>query len=253
MANINTGAPVGLDEDGKIVVWRGTSAEDAEWLNLPLSEIRAAADTAATALQPSDVGTAAYLDVETVVLATDHATDINALQSQIDAIEVGGGGGGGTTWYSGTTAPSNVIGADGDFYIDTAAKMFYGPKTLGAWPAGVSMVGTSGSNGKTIHNGSGAPINAVGANGDFYIDTTAWVLFGPKASGVWPASGVSMQSGLTSEDVIAMVSGAYVPVAVFEATTAGLQSQIDQLFALIEGSGAIDYVDSSYLSPEYVQ
>jgi hypothetical protein len=29
-------------------------------------------------------------------------------------------------------------------------------------------------------------------NGDFYLDTTAWVLYGPKASGAWPGSGTSL-------------------------------------------------------------
>jgi hypothetical protein len=46
---------------------------------------------------------------------------------------------------------------------------------------------------------SGAPSNATGNNGDTYIDTTALVVYGPKASGSWP-SGV----------VIAPVSGRYL-------------------------------------------
>jgi hypothetical protein len=29
-------------------------------------------------------------------------------------------------------------------------------------------------------------------NGDFYLDRTAWVLYGPKASGAWPGSGTSL-------------------------------------------------------------
>ena len=39
----------------------------------------------------------------------------------------------------------------------------------------------------TILNGKGAPANSVGINGDFYIDTRSLLLFGPKASGKWPA------------------------------------------------------------------
>ena len=41
-------------------------------------------------------------------------------------------------------------------------------------------------------SGAGAPGAGVGANGDFYLDTTAWVLYGPKASGAWPGSGTSL-------------------------------------------------------------
>ena len=52
--------------------------------------------------------------------------------------------------------------------------------------------GTDGTDGNTILNGTGAPSNAVGANGDFYIDTAAHSLYGPKAAGAWPASGTSL-------------------------------------------------------------
>jgi len=37
----------------------------------------------------------------------------------------------------------------------------------------------------TILSGSGAPSGAVGADGDFYIDTTADAIYGPKTAGVW--------------------------------------------------------------------
>jgi hypothetical protein len=29
-------------------------------------------------------------------------------------------------------------------------------------------------------------------SGDFYLDTSAWVIYGPKASGAWPGSGTSL-------------------------------------------------------------
>ena len=41
----------------------------------------------------------------------------------------------GSGWLSGTGAPSNTVGFDGDFYIDTTDHgVYYGPKTLGVWP-----------------------------------------------------------------------------------------------------------------------
>jgi hypothetical protein len=43
-----------------------------------------------------------------------------------------------------------------------------------------------------VLNGAGAPSNELGTNGDFYLDTTASTLYGPKASGVWPGTGVSL-------------------------------------------------------------
>jgi len=51
--------------------------------------------------------------------------------------------------------------------------------------------GATGANGNTVLYGTGAPSNSVGNNGDFYIDTAANNIYGPKASGVWP-SGTSL-------------------------------------------------------------
>lgn len=51
-----------------------------------------------------------------------------------------------------------------------------------------------GADGKTILNGTAAPDNSLGSDGDFYIRTSGGVpttIYGPKASGVWP-SGVSV-------------------------------------------------------------
>jgi hypothetical protein len=37
----------------------------------------------------------------------------------------------------------------------------------------------------TVLNGAGAPAGGTGTNGDFYIDTTAWEIYGPKTLGSW--------------------------------------------------------------------
>jgi hypothetical protein len=50
---------------------------------------------------------------------------------------------------------------------------------------GAGGVGPAGADGKTVRNGSGAPSNALGVDGDFYIDTTADAIYGPKAGGTW--------------------------------------------------------------------
>lgn len=52
--------------------------------------------------------------------------------------------------------------------------------------------GSQGPAGKTLLNGSGAPSDSLGVNGDFYYDPTAKTIYGPKASGSWPA-GVTLQ------------------------------------------------------------
>jgi hypothetical protein len=113
---------------------------------------------------------------------------------------IGSPGADGKTVRNGVGAPSNGLGVDGDFYIDTQADTIYGPKTLGAWGSPTSLVGPQGdqgvpgdpgtpgapgANGKTVRNGSGAPSNGLGVDGDFYIDTSAYTIYGPKSAGAW--------------------------------------------------------------------
>jgi hypothetical protein len=59
----------------------------------------------------------------------------------------------------------------------------------GTGPAGPQ--GPAGADGNTILSGTAAPDNSVGNDGDFYIDTAADMLYGPKAGGTWPAAGTS--------------------------------------------------------------
>ena len=40
--------------------------------------------------------------------------------------------------------------------------------------------GPPGANGKTILNGVGPPTSAIGTVDDFYLDTSSYVLYGPK-------------------------------------------------------------------------
>jgi len=69
----------------------------------------------------------------------------------------------GNTVWNGTGAPSAATGANGDFYLDTAANRFYGPKAAGAWPgSSVSLVGPTGSPGST---GPAGPAGAAGPTG----------------------------------------------------------------------------------------
>lgn len=122
----------------------------------------------------------------------------------------------GNTVLSGSGVPGGGTGVNGDYYVDTTAHAIYGPKTAGAWGSSTSLIGptgatgatgstgatgptgstgaagtngTNGTNGNTILNGTVAPV-AQGVNGDFYIDTVAKLVYGPKTAGVW-GSGTS--------------------------------------------------------------
>jgi hypothetical protein len=106
----------------------------------------------------------------------------------------------GKTIYHGAGAPAGGLGVDGDLYLDTANNLLYGPKAAGVWGAGIAFSGLTGPagadgangvDGKTVLNGAGAPGAGLGVNGDFYIDTTGHLLYGPKTAGAWGA-GVSL-------------------------------------------------------------
>ncbi|MFB8182621.1 right-handed parallel beta-helix repeat-containing protein [Streptomyces sp. NPDC055966] len=56
----------------------------------------------------------------------------------------------------------------------------------------VQSGGTSGPRGNSVLNGTGAPTSTVGIDGDWYIDTAANKLYGPRAAGVWPSTGLPM-------------------------------------------------------------
>lgn len=104
----------------------------------------------------------------------------------------------GTVLY-GLGIPAGTLGNNDDTYINTGTGIFY-KKSGEVWsqvfsmqtgPAGPSGTagtnGINGTNGKTILNGSTNPSNlSTGTDGDFYINTSTFIFFGPKANGIWP-------------------------------------------------------------------
>jgi len=50
-----------------------------------------------------------------------------------------------------------------------------------------SLTGPAGADGRTIHTVSGVPSDLIGEDYDYAIDPLAWVIYGPKVGGVWPA------------------------------------------------------------------
>ncbi|HVW15725.1 MAG TPA: hypothetical protein VHB54_17965 [Mucilaginibacter sp.] len=135
--------------------------------------------------------------------AGNFAQKVSGAWTVVYTLPSSGGSTDGTVLY-GLGAPGSSTGNNGDTYIDTGTGIFY-KKTAGAWaqvfsmqtgpagPAGASGAnGTNGADGKTILNGSSDPSNLyTGADGDFYINTSTSMFFGPKAAGVWPA-GISL-------------------------------------------------------------
>ena len=70
------------------------------------------------------------------------------------------------TIRNGKGAPSNTLGIDGDFYIDTLKFNLYGPKENGVWPAPVSLRGPAGPDGAAGKPGANGVDGKNGTNGE---------------------------------------------------------------------------------------
>ena len=105
---------------------------------------------------------------------------------------------------SGTGPPNNGTGVDGDYYVDTTTDQLYGPKAGGVWPGSPVQLPIDVPDGAIISYGSGAPNNANGNDGDYYIDPTGEMIYGPKGSptpGIWP-SGIPFNSSSSGNFIL---------------------------------------------------
>ncbi len=124
----------------------------------------------------------------------------------------GANGTNGNVWLTGSGQPTfnNPPANVGDLYLDVTNGNIWQYVGSSTWatigniegptgpigPAGTNGIngtnGTNGTNGNTIWNGSGAPGIIPGSqDGDFYIDTTNNLLYGPLLSGNW-GTGISL-------------------------------------------------------------
>lgn len=117
----------------------------------------------------------------------------------------GANGQNGSVIYSGTAVPLSTTGAKGDFYLNSSTGLLYGPKTDAGWGTGFSLVGTAGAAGATgatgaagnsVLSGTGVPSAALGKAGDFYLDNSSYLLYGPKTAAGWgPATSLQGPAG----------------------------------------------------------
>ena len=102
--------------------------------------------------------------------------------------EQGIAGADGSAILSGSGAPTATLGKTGDFYIDKTAVSLYGPKTDSGWGSSTSLKGADGQDGTAgskILSGSTTPVSTLGVVGDFYFNTAAADLYGPKTASGW--------------------------------------------------------------------
>ena len=84
----------------------------------------------------------------------------------------------GAVWRNGSGAPADSLGINGDFYLDTSSGDVY-EKASGVYSVVVNITGPQGAQGPqgnpgaVWREGSGAPADSTGINGDFYLDTSS--------------------------------------------------------------------------------
>jgi hypothetical protein len=71
----------------------------------------------------------------------NHIT-VQRVENVVEISSIGQQGPRGKGVLNGEGAPSNSLGIDGEFYIDTVTNKMYGPKTLGVWGDSVNLGGT---------------------------------------------------------------------------------------------------------------
>jgi hypothetical protein len=146
-------------------------------------------------------------------------------------------GAAGSVIYSGNTAPAVSKGAVGDFYLDTSTGLLYGPKTANGWGTGFSLKGANGATGatgaagSTTLSGAGLPAASLGKTGDYYLDKTNYLLYGPKITSGW---GVPI-------NLRGPAGNANVKVDVFTVKTADWTYGGDYMFST-EGGGTTYYI-----------
>jgi hypothetical protein len=110
------------------------------------------------------------------------------------------------TILNGKGAPSNALGINGDFYIDTRSLLISGPKTNGKWPSSRSLQGANGVNGIDGKNGAAAknvttvstvagPVGPQGERGEKGVDGTSGTNGGAGAAGIPGAQGPAGATG----------------------------------------------------------
>jgi hypothetical protein len=140
---------------------------------------------------------------------------IGVHEGKIRFVLEGGGGGGGVVDILGEYDPATTYMTGDVIVYDNALWTVLNDNTTGITPtegSDYTQIAVMGLDGNTILSGTGAPSGGTGNDGDFYLDITNKMIYGPKASGAWPA-GVSIQGpqGIQGPAGSRWYSGAGVP------------------------------------------
>ena len=136
----------------------------------------------------------------------------------------------GNTLLSGTTDPANTIGNNGDYYINLSTYAFFGPKTLGAWSSGVSLIGEAGATGQTGATGPQGiqgPAGVAGATGATGTIGATGAQGTTGATGPAGAAGTTGETGATGAQGTPGATGPAGPGVVAGGTAGQVLAKID--------------------------
>jgi hypothetical protein len=172
----------------------------------------------------------------------------------------------GATLRSGSGVPSDSLGNDGDYYINTVNDDLY-TKVSGTWgspianikgatgpqgeqgiqgiqgvqgdpgPQGIQGIqGVQGNPGATLRSGSGVPSDSLGNDGDYYINTVNDDLY-TKVSGTWgsPIANIKGATGPQGEQGIQGIQGVQGDPGPNQVTT----STATDITGLLKGNGSL--------------
>ncbi|MDO7744696.1 MAG: hypothetical protein MUP99_13005, partial [Pedobacter sp.] len=140
----------------KAQVGIGTNAPDASAQLEILSTSKGLLIPRLSLLQRNDINNPAngLLIYQTTNSAGFYYYNNGQWQKLVNNSEITSGGGTGTngnTILNGIVAPATSLGANGDFYLNTATSTLFGPKANGVWPGnGTVLVGPKGDSGSGI-------------------------------------------------------------------------------------------------------
>jgi hypothetical protein len=117
----------------------------------------------------------------------------------------GSSGADGKTVLNGSGTPSSDLGTNGDFYIDKTNWSIFGPKVLGVWGSGTSLIGPQGATGATGATGGVGPQGPTGPQGAAGVAGAAGAT---GATGPQGATGATGPQGATGSQGAAGPQGA---------------------------------------------
>lgn len=158
---------------------------------------------------------------------------------------VGGGAGGagtpGSQIRNGSGVPSNSLGIDGDYYIDTDTGFLY-VRAAGAYSVSVNMQGAGGGGAdgaaSPVIVGVGAPDSTVGTAGNAYLDTSTNLVYMPKGvASITPQGffGVNIHIGYTSSYWPSMTAASYLTLF----NTMGIQTVRTNIASVAKANAVI--------------